>query len=116
MDLVVTLLGTDITVTAGNVRYKGTQKAVAQDVFSVVDRVDETVIRGFLVHDTVGDTFEVFIDEWIQDGLDEPYTFPRGGQYELAFYLYQVTVPPNTTDLAGIDHLRWRMIPYPAEE
>lgn len=114
-DLAVVLSGTTITVQSNAITIKmnGADWTFAADeVFTVVNRLDVTELVAYIVIDTTPDPDEirVFVDEYIQDGVDEPYKFVRGAQYTLLAYLYRITIPASTTDVSGFDIDRWRMI------
>lgn len=113
-DFPVVLSGLTITVQCDGIeiKIKGTTYTFASDEeFVVTNRAEITHLVGYIVVDTTPDPDEVrvYVDEVIEDGVDVPFDFPRGGQYDLHAYLYAVKIPAVTSDLAGIDHDRWRV-------
>ena len=120
MDFPVTLSGATITVGAGTMKYNGVDWPLLDDeVFTVVNRPDETEIVAYIVIDrgTVpAGELRVFVDDVIQDGIDVRHKFERSERYELVAYLYRVTIPGGTTDVSTLDYHRWRIIARPPEE
>jgi len=94
--------------------YKSSSYVLALDeVHTVGSYVVDCVVAGYLVIDTANSNdLRVFVDEFLQDGIDAPYEF-ENSPYELITCLYQFTVPPGTTDLSTLDWYRWSIAPEP---
>lgn len=111
MDLAVTLAASTIQVGPGEVVLEGRTDGVPSQSIAIPVRATATVIFGYLAREVASDSLVLFVDEHVQDGIDEAYVFERGGPYRLIAYLFRITVPAGTSDLRAVDVDRWRIIP-----
>lgn len=108
MDLPVTMGNGTIEIGAGAIRFGGVPQDFTGASFEVTSRADPASVFGYLVKEA--GEFGVYFDECVQDGAHTPYIFQRGDTKELIAYLFHVVIPPNTTDVSGVDFKRWRIV------
>lgn len=113
MDLEVTILGSEVRVLAGTVRFNSVEYELTEDeLYTATLRNFPTNVQAYVILDRTPPSPElrVFVDETVQNAIDVPYKFERDGDYELFAYLYQFTVPAGTTALDDLDWNHWRML------
>lgn len=101
-DLDVQFNGLDVTIKAGQIQWEGETLDLIEDEDVAIgpDGQHPMVVMGYLVRDTQdGNRLRVFVDQYIQDGVDEMYAFTRGGRFTLLAYLFLFDLPAGGTDI-----------------
>lgn len=109
-DLPVTLQDTGVLVAGGPVRLRKVDYTAQEELITFPAREHATIVTGYLVLDTQTSLLELFVDEFVQDGISVEYVFERGDRYQALAHLFHFVIPPNTTDLSTLDYTRWRII------
>jgi hypothetical protein len=94
--------GLTVNVKAGPVRFEHQDLALIEDEDVTIQPGAQhpTVVMGYLVRDRQdGDRIRVFVDVYVQDGVDEMYVFTRGGRFEGLAHLFLFDLPPGATDI-----------------
>ncbi|MGD9749366.1 MAG: hypothetical protein AB7W59_00060 [Acidimicrobiia bacterium] len=109
MEMPITLEGRDIVVAASTVRFYGADHEMPEERIAIEARPEATLVRGSYVLDSEG-ALHLFLDEWVQDGVDEMWEPDRDSPYQPAALLLQVEVPPGSAPLDDLPLNRWRII------
>jgi hypothetical protein len=112
--------GLDVTVKAGPVRFEHQDLALIEDEDVTIQSSAEhpTVVMGYLVRDRQdGDRIRVFVDVYVQDGVDEMYIFTRASRFEGLAHLFLFDLPPGATDIVSDSPgvTTFAVLPFPAE-
>lgn len=111
MDLAVTAQGRTITVGPGPLKVETRDTSFPGDSVEIEERAHPTSVIGLLCKDTQdGGRIVLLVDEYVQDGVDLPWEFVRGGRYEPWAQLFQIEVPAGAGALEALPLYVWRMI------
>lgn len=102
VNLVVSLNGLNIRVEQGTFRRQGRTYTISEDIVHQAELSDThiTVLVGMLVL-SEGQP-HVLVDEYVKDGVDEPYD-PTEDDVVFLRTLFRARCPPGTQDLASMD-------------
>jgi len=112
MEMPIAMEGRDIVVGASMARFFGINHEMPEERITIEARPEATLVRGSYVLDGEGE-LHLFLDEWVQDGVDEMWEPDRSGPYQPAALLFQVEVPPGSGPLDDLLLNRWCIIPDP---
>jgi len=95
--------GMDITVKAGDFRWKHAVYTLAQDEVCEVEADAQHVksVIGYLTRDTITKAIDILVDEVLHDGVDTAYDPKRGDEvpWEIIHNLFIARVPAGATSL-----------------
>lgn len=113
MDLPIDISGLSISVGPGLVIFFDEKYDIRDAEFHTVGSyADTAVVLGYLVLDSTSNEVRLFVDEYLMDGVDTPFSFIRGSNLTPLATLFQFHVPPGTKSLLDIeDWQHWRIIP-----
>jgi len=113
MDLTIDIRGLSVSVGPGLVIFFDKKYDLKDaEVHTVGSYADTAVVLGYLVLDTSAGEVRLFVDEYLMDGVDAPFSFTRDSNLTPLATLFQFHVPPGTTSLLDVeDWQHWRIIP-----
>jgi len=110
LDLDVTVSGSVLTIPAGDFKVDGLDVSWGEQEFTLTQDPLKQLIIGYVAEDLTTGDVELLVDEILLDGDEDRYEFDDG-LFRSLHILFQVTLPPNETDLDNADVLVWKTAP-----
>lgn len=113
MVLSISVSNDTITVSAGNATFGGVPRNLTEDeTFTSTSRSVTTSVQAYLAVDhSDSDTVRVFVDEVPMDGISEGIAFEEYPDFTFLAHLYNISIPPLTTNLQDLDLVTWELVP-----
>lgn len=111
--LAVIQSGMGVTVESGSVYHGGVQRSLdSNELFTATaDATYPTHVHGFLVVEVSSGDLILFVDEVVDDGIEDTFDLDGSPDYTYLDRIFLFTVPPGVTDLDGVTITRYVVDP-----